>query len=472
MANHERIHLNLEVSPVENYTGVAAADDIPDDIIHHIQSFLDGRQAARTAVLLKSWHRAWCTRPDLHFRDQDFRYPLIDFPDFAINTLQRYEDLQLKIYTFRLEMVVIEDHELATELIVKAIKLGAAELKLQIRSSGQTLFTLPNELLDSETLAVLSVHGCLIDLQFGEKQVSLSSLKTLNLSYVMAYGDLFYDLVSKCTSLEKITLDTTTSYPTLDSTKIFPTRDTATRRLVPSSSCDSMIKLHKLKFLQFNRLDSRDNIYRHDLWPNFTWLKELVIWAFNSDYDYWNGISICSRSLEIISLCTYGNMIMNGKFDVPNIRKFKVVGVHVPQLVEFKTGSNKEWESDIQIKCTQFTTIWFSALSNLLRMLSPSRISLSVSMAYLDHARYTVSVGNGSPIPIVENLLISGHEQQHFSVFLTSLFRSCRPNCVSVDTRFVIQLDLEAKFQRLGYRSYGKHDLSNHQKYLAKFQRI
>ncbi|KAL1552715.1 hypothetical protein AAHA92_13481 [Salvia divinorum] len=469
MANREGIHLNLEVSPVENYTGEVAADDIPDEMIHHIQSFMDGRQAAQTAVLFKSWHRAWLTRPDLDLKDQDFQSPLIEFPEFAINTLQRYEDLELRICTFRLVMATVEDHHLATELIVKAIKLSATELTLRIRSSGHALFSLPNEVLDSGTLAGLSAHGCLIDLQFGKKEVSWSNLKTLNLSYVVAYGDLFYDLISKCTSLEKITLDTTTSYPTLESTTRYPPLDIEQRQLSPS--CDSMIKLHKLKFLQLNRLDSSDSIYRQDLWPKFRWLKELLIWGYNYDYD-WNGLRICSPSLEIIALYMYGHKITNGKFDVPNIRKFKVVGVHMPQLDEFKTSSEREWESDIQIKCDQLNDSWFSSLNKLLRMLSPSRISLSLCLAYSYIEQYTVYVGNGLPIPIVENLLISGHERRRFSAFFNALLQSCRPNCISVDTRFTFEVNLEAEFQLLGCRSYGRRDLSDDQQYLAKFQLI
>ncbi|KAL1552718.1 hypothetical protein AAHA92_13484 [Salvia divinorum] len=374
MANHERIGLNLEVTPVENFTGgVEADDDIPEEMIHRIQSFMDARLAARSTLLFKSWHLAWLTRPDLDFRDEDFRSQLIEFPAFAINTMQRYEDLELRIYTFRLEMASIADHYLATELIIKAIKLGATNLTLRIRRTARgTMFFLPYEVLDSETLAGFSAHECLIDLEFRKKEVSLSNLKTLNLSYVVTSGDLFLDLIWKCPSLEEITLDSTRCLWFLFLSE--------PKRLTPS--CDSMIQLHKLKSLRLHRLDNSDNMYRHYLWPKFPWLKELVICAYDSDYD-WNGLRIYSRSLELITLYMYDNEITNGKFDVPNIRKFKVVGVHMPQLDEFKTSSEREWESDIQIKCDQLNDSWFSSLNKLLRMLSPSRITLSLIQGFL-----------------------------------------------------------------------------------------
>ncbi|XP_042038472.1 uncharacterized protein LOC121784392 [Salvia splendens] len=233
MANHERIHLNLKASRVKNYTGGVAADDIPDEMIHRIQSFMNARFAARTTVLFKSWRLAWLTRPDLDFRDQDFSRST-EFWEFALNTLQRYKDSKLRIYSFRLDMETVGDHQLAKIMIITAIELGATNLTLRIRRWGlDSLFNLPDAVLHSETLTVLSAHECLIDLQYGKKE----------------------------------------------------------------------------------------------------------------------GLTIGSRSLELITLYRYGNKITNGKFDVPNIRKFKVVGDHLPQLDEFKTSSKREWESDIQIHC-------------------------------------------------------------------------------------------------------------------------
>ncbi|KAG6409793.1 hypothetical protein SASPL_127835 [Salvia splendens] len=234
--------------------------------------------------------------PDLDFRDLDFQFPWIQFQAFARNTLQRYENRNRRINSFRLEMETV--------------------------NRWSHMFILPYEVLDSETLAGLSAHDCRINLR---KEVSRSNLKTLNLSHAFIYGDLFYDLVSKCTSLEKIALDSNVSFPIL-------CREP--RRLSPS--CESKIKLHKLKSLQLIGLDRRDYIYRHELWPKFPCLKELEIRDVDSNYD-WTGLRICSPSLELITLYTYHNKIRNGTFDVPNIRKFKFVSNHLAQLDEFVT---------------------------------------------------------------------------------------------------------------------------------------
>ncbi|XP_042001961.1 uncharacterized protein LOC121751306 [Salvia splendens] len=288
-------------------------------------------------------------------------------------------------------MQTVSDYALATILlIIKAIKLGATDLTLQVRRCSPTamLFVLPNEVLESETLARVSAHECLINLRFRNK--------------------------------EKIKLDCTVSW------RMFKEQ----RQLC--ASCE-FIGFDNLKSLELLGLAS---IYRHDLWPKFPWLKELVIWDHNSEYD-WKGSRICSRSLELITLYMYGNRITNGTFNVPNIRKFKVVGVHFPQLDEFKTSSNREWESDIQIQCDQLTISWFSYLIKLLRMLSPSRIYFSVCSTYSQVDQCIVYVGDVLPIPVVEKLNISGPYPPFFSAFLTALLRSCRTTHVSVDARYM-----------------------------------
>lgn len=57
---------------MENHRRVAA-DCIPKEIIQHIQSFMSGKLAAQTAILSKWWHSAWSTRPNLVFREDQFR---------------------------------------------------------------------------------------------------------------------------------------------------------------------------------------------------------------------------------------------------------------------------------------------------------------------------------------------------------------------------------------------------------------
>ncbi|KAL8481696.1 hypothetical protein ACS0TY_028004 [Phlomoides rotata] len=76
----------------------AISGEIPEVIIQHIQSFLNGNDAARTSTLSKAWYAAWLTRPDLDFPDLDI----------AKKTLLRYEESNRKLHSFRLS---IDDYE-------------------------------------------------------------------------------------------------------------------------------------------------------------------------------------------------------------------------------------------------------------------------------------------------------------------------------------------------------------------------
>lgn len=46
--------------------------ELPEDIIHHILSFLTAKEAAKTNVLSKSWLSAWLTNPILELCDRPF----------------------------------------------------------------------------------------------------------------------------------------------------------------------------------------------------------------------------------------------------------------------------------------------------------------------------------------------------------------------------------------------------------------
>lgn len=79
-------------------------DELPVEILHHIQSLMEPKQAARISTLSKSWYHAWSTRPVLVFDQTQFpaRLDIISsgFRAFATKTIQRYMDLNLKVNKF------------------------------------------------------------------------------------------------------------------------------------------------------------------------------------------------------------------------------------------------------------------------------------------------------------------------------------------------------------------------------------
>ncbi|KAH6808790.1 hypothetical protein C2S51_026573 [Perilla frutescens var. frutescens] len=359
---------------------------LPAEIIHHIQSFLNVREAARTCTLFKSWYDAWCTRPNIDFNQCDFRlrsngdpkFQITDksFSEFTKKTMQKYEDLNLKITTFRLQLesqlypweniFSHANNELVKELIVKAMNLGAIDLK--IYQSNYSFFVLEDEVLGSESLVRLSVTRCEIDL-WRNAEVTCSKLKYL---YLM------------------------------------------------------QVKVNSI-------------VFHGDFMSKFPCLEELVIRYCKGFKD----IRICSRSLEHISLV--GNFIETSLFDVPNIRKFHFEDscLHdIPNIQNFHFETTDhhrrkmEWESDIHIKCYELNDSWFILLNQLLEKFIMSKISLSVLVRLKESDFYTrSSLLNPLPLHVVENLTLSDSGDGSTSLiptFLDWIFLSCRPKLITV----------------------------------------
>ncbi|KAH6808787.1 hypothetical protein C2S51_026570 [Perilla frutescens var. frutescens] len=234
--------------------------EFPEAIIQRIQSLLNTKQAAQTALISTSWYRAWSTRPNLDFDERRHfrRRSGVGFSDFAMKTMQRYEDLKLRIGSFRLEMLGAEPHDqsLARELIVKAMKLGADDLNVGFVTAYPTSFVLPEEVLGSETLVRLSVTGCVIDVG-RNVEVACAKLRSLNLFGVIMNGDLVRDLIPRLPFVEKHILcrrDEMSSHTYYGRLELSPFSDGRINRLV---------ECQELKYVPFD-LVTDDVLFLHE----------------------------------------------------------------------------------------------------------------------------------------------------------------------------------------------------------------
>ncbi|KAL7105057.1 hypothetical protein ACP275_07G021600 [Erythranthe tilingii] len=139
---------------------------LPEPIIHRIQSYLSEKQSAQTSILSKSWYSAWLTRPDLALDERNFRNSAAaaaaadSFSDHALKTMERYEKSNLKIENFRLWLHIWsrDRRSLATELIGRALKIGVFNLSLKLRLSDSRILTSSLETRFENTVR-LSVTG-------------------------------------------------------------------------------------------------------------------------------------------------------------------------------------------------------------------------------------------------------------------------------------------------------------------------
>ncbi|XP_057771863.1 uncharacterized protein LOC130991589 [Salvia miltiorrhiza] len=126
----------------------------------------------------------------------------------------------------------IDDSDVARELILKAIKLGAIDLTIDVMTRPE--FVLPDEVLESQTLTRLSVCDASVEFERRNKPLTSSNLKSLTLDCTLTKGDFSY------------------------LSRIFPL-------------------LEELK-MQSVHLNTEDSLSKSELWLQFPCLKKLVIW--------------------------------------------------------------------------------------------------------------------------------------------------------------------------------------------------
>ncbi|XP_051119884.1 putative F-box/LRR-repeat protein At4g00320 [Andrographis paniculata] len=234
-------------------------NQLPVPAIQHIQSFLGGRQAARTSVISKSWYVAWLTRPNLYFNQRCFdEYRSLRFVEFVKKTMKRYEESDLNINGFNIRLFsrylhcTSDESIVSTELIKKILRLcvNGADCKFEFMSS---CYVLPSELLATEKLQSLSVLGCKINRPVGGR-VEFSILKSIRLEYISMDGDLFKDAFP---CLEDLTLlcchgykqleisSTNLKWLTIEDNRIIKVNFTIPniRRFVFAGSCSPLLLL-------------------------------------------------------------------------------------------------------------------------------------------------------------------------------------------------------------------------------------
>lgn len=380
---------------------VSSETQLPAAMIDHIQSFLNGRQAALTSLLSRSWRDAWLTRSSLDFDEEDFTINDIStmriakgFAEFTTKTMERYRDKNRTIRTFKLRTITLDTNVqiLARNLTLKAIETGATDLNIDLRYCFR--FSLPEEVFGSKKLTRLWVSKARID---GRYAISCSSLKSLVLNRVYVESvDVIRDIISSCVSIEELSL--------LDCFSMYPENGG-----ILASSDMNLEVLKKLKSLSFKNVVV-DNSFFNDMSTRFRWLRDL---SLDGCVGY-TSIEIASTSLERMSFAETN--ILRGKFDVPNIRKFGYSGPGLPR-VSFKPVASREWESELTLTCNRVrTSFWFFCLNKVIRKLSTSRISLTLNVRGKVWKR--VEIGGVPKAAEVDNLAIDapptlGHAVLH-----------------------------------------------------------
>lgn len=300
--------------------GVAAVNgetQLGEVMIESIQSFLTGKEAARTAILSKSWYKTWLTRPTLDFDEHDFENG-DGFLEFATNTMQRYRHSNRRIESFRLRINISVGRVggYFTRMIVAAMEIGATHLNLNLNLNrhnidGSAGSVLPAEVLGSKTLTRLSVTDAKID-ETSVSAIGCWRLESLSLERVHADSEsLINHVFSSCTWIEELSLCECTTY-TINGNLPMPWSDV------------NVCKLQKLRSLCLKGMTAYSLFCIN--FACLPCLKDLKVadctWSLYERMEL-----LASSSLEHISFVNVTELKLD--FDVPNIRRFVYLAIYL-----------------------------------------------------------------------------------------------------------------------------------------------
>ncbi|XP_071740313.1 uncharacterized protein [Rutidosis leptorrhynchoides] len=187
--------------------------ELPAELIHRIQSLLSKKEAAATCILSKSWLHAWNTTPHLKFHNTKLKIE---------NTLERYQRLNLPIQSLDIRMDIFSyDTAPLTRWIQQVTsKSCLKELSLCLNPYINS-FSVPKEIFSCENLTMInvineaysisSIYSSTITITrplwiCKNNMIKCVSLCVLKLIKVNISEELFNNLLSTCTLLEKIQL--------------------------------------------------------------------------------------------------------------------------------------------------------------------------------------------------------------------------------------------------------------------------
>ncbi|GKA60922.1 putative F-box/LRR-repeat protein isoform X2 [Tanacetum coccineum] len=159
---------------------------VPVELIHHIQSLLPKKEAARTCVLSKSWLHAWSTIPTLSIQ------------------------LHLDIDKLSLPSPVENWFQvLASGNCLKELSLTICGKKLNKNEVGCLM--IPDAIFSCENLNTISLRADKVELYKVRMNINpvikCSFLRVLELENVCISETELHNLFSSCSLLEKITLN-------------------------------------------------------------------------------------------------------------------------------------------------------------------------------------------------------------------------------------------------------------------------
>ncbi|GMP53612.1 hypothetical protein CsSME_00019024 [Camellia sinensis var. sinensis] len=196
--------------------GIDMMSSLPENVLHHILSFLTTKEAIQTSILSRRWQYLWTSISNIDLNDMSSWsnrkkdkgkkkdcYPMCrsSFLDFVERVLLLHDASDIK--RLRLRFTVVVNSSRLNSWISAAVRHNVEELDLSL--PVQTRFVLPCCLFTCDSLVVLKLF---MDCPFKPPIfIHFSNLKTLHLSAVTFSDDnSTQQLFSSCPVLQELEL--------------------------------------------------------------------------------------------------------------------------------------------------------------------------------------------------------------------------------------------------------------------------
>ncbi|GJZ47915.1 F-box protein-like protein [Tanacetum coccineum] len=191
---------------------------VPNELIHHIQSLLPEKDAARTCVLSKSWLHIWSTIPTLRFTmcatDEHLtKVEEIDYIKLIDRTLLRYLNDNLSIECLHLHLH-LHDSSLSSLAEKWFQSLASRNCLKELSLTICTMYTLTRLTIPGEILSCINLNTISLKCDnFTRVMVNVnpvikcSCLRVLELVNVcISSEEAFHNLLCSCSLLKKINI--------------------------------------------------------------------------------------------------------------------------------------------------------------------------------------------------------------------------------------------------------------------------
>ncbi|KAK6138606.1 hypothetical protein DH2020_027659 [Rehmannia glutinosa] len=419
------------------------------------------QEAVQTCVLSKSWRYVWSARPAIDFLEDFFNGNTETFLSVLNKTLQFYHDQKLCIQEFRVKMLKSDSESIS--LLEKwipffAMNKGLKTFDLYFDGSRRpAYFDLPSVVFEVESLQKLSLDRCNLN-QNPIDKVLFKHLQTLCLQRVYITEENFETILSSCPLIENLSLCGCEGLRTIKVHKLRNLNyflfnriyhevyekhlisveiDAPTIKTIRIMNCENWLHHHihfphlSVLFLNRVRLSSKSFEFFSCNLPSLEKLTLVNCYGFEEFH-------LLSRSIKHLSIFRISNPI-KATIDAPNILVFNYEG-NISTSICFRTTSSK-WKSNIFLRnyadFEYHASSWFHKLSELLKSLSQSVISLKLIQEcrifrQIEDPPDINIYGGFDKALVIEHLSLRGHySSSSFKAFLNCLFRVCRPRNIS-----------------------------------------